>query len=256
VDKRDRVFHEPVRKAGTPAAQAFSNKGFTLASGLFVAVLAAYALFQSPFFRLAAVEVVGAESLSAADIAAWTGLEMGENLLELDMRAISEAIHSHPQVKEARVRRKLPAALRVELVERRPVAYLAAGDAFWAVDGEGVALFETAALTSSRPLITVDAPLTPAAGKVVDHPGLGRALEFARSLSAKGLANLSEIHAASDAVTAYTRDGISISLGGDGSMSDKARVLEELLDEIQRRQLSVAHIDLRHPKSPVFRDKR
>jgi len=237
-------------------AQTFSSKGYTLASGLFVAVLAVYAVFQSPLFRLASVEVVGAESLSAAELVEWTGLKMGVNLLDLDMHAIGEAIRSHPRVKEARVRRKLPASLRVELVERRPVAYLSAGDTFWVIDGEGVALYETATMSPSRPLITVDSALEMQAGQTVEHPALGRALEFARSLSTRGLANLSEVHATSEGVMAYTRDGISISLGADGDMGDKARVMEELLDQIQRRQLSVAHIDLRHPKSPVFRDKR
>lgn len=237
-------------------AQTFSSRGFTLALGLFVAVLAVYAVFQSPFFRLASVEVIGAETLSAAAIAEWTGLEMGANLLELDVRAIGDAIRLHPQVKEARVRRKLPASLLVELEERVPVAYLSGGEAFWAIDGDGVALFETPTLSSSRPLITVDIALALQPGDKIEHPGLALAVEFARALSAKGLASLSEVHATSEGLTAYTRDGISISLGGDGEMAEKARMMEELLDQIQRRQLSVAHIDLRHPRSPVFRDKR
>ena len=163
VNDRLSIPHR-VRKAGTPVAHTFSSRGFTLALGLFVAVLAAYAVFQSPLFRLTTIVVAGAEHLSAADVSEWTGLEMGANLLEVDVRAVQEALRAHPQVKDARVRRKLPASLVVELEERRPVAYLLAGEEFWALDGDGVALFRTEAMPVSLPLITVDEELAPRPG--------------------------------------------------------------------------------------------
>lgn len=255
VNDRLSIPHR-VRKAGTPVAHTFSSRGFTLALGLFVAVLAVYAVFQSPLFRLTTIVVAGAEHLSAADVSEWTGLEMGANLLEVDVRAVQEALRAHPQVKDARVRRKLPASLVVELEERRPVAYLLAGEEFWALDGDGVALFRTEAMPVSLPLITVDEELAPRAGHRVEHPALAKAVEFAGALRPEGLASLSEVHVTREGVAAYTRDGISVALGTDGDMSDRAYVMQELLAEIERRRLPVSHIDLRHPKTPVFRDKR
>ena len=93
VNDRLSIPHR-VRKAGTPVAHTFSSRGFTLALGLFVAVLAVYAVFQSPLFRLTTIVVAGAEHLSAADVSEWTGLEMGANLLEVDVRAVQEALRS------------------------------------------------------------------------------------------------------------------------------------------------------------------
>lgn len=237
-------------------AQTFSNKGYTVALGLFVAVLAVYAVFQSPLFQLQKIDLVGGERLSASDILTWTGLTLGQNLFDLDTTAIAEELRRHPMVADAQVRRKLPASLEVHVDERQPVAFVSIGDSFWAVDAEAIALFESVGLTLPLPLVTLDAELEPVAGARIEHSRLPTALEFAAGLSVKVLAGLSEVHVTGDGVTAYTRDGISISLGNDGQMAEKARVLEGLLDQVQARRLSVAHIDLRHPKSPVFRDKR
>lgn len=243
-------------KGGTLVARTYSTKGYSAALGLFFAVLAAYSVFQSPLFQLQRIDLVGAERLSAADVLAWTGLSLGENLFDLDTVAVAQALRTHPMVADARVSRKLPAALRVQLDERRPVAYVSAGDAFWAVDASAVALFQSEALTQALPLVTLETVPEPQAGRPIEDARLPLALEFAGALSVRTLASLSEVHVTGDGLMAYTRDGISISLGADGQMAEKARVLEGLLDQVQARRLSVAHIDLRHPKSPVFRDKR
>lgn len=243
-------------KGGTLVARTYSSKGYSAALGLFFAVLAAYSIFQSPLFQLQQIHLVGAERLSAKDVLAWTGLSLGENLFDLDTVAIARSLRTHPMVADVRVSRKLPAALRVDLDERRPVAFVPTGDAFWAVDAGAVALFESEALTLALPLVTLEAVPTPTAGQTIEDPRLPLALEFAGALSLKTLASLSEVHVTDDGLMAYTRDGISISLGAEGQMAEKARVLESLLDQVQARRLSVAHIDLRHPRSPVFRDKR
>lgn len=237
-------------------AQTFSSKGYTAALGLFFVVLAAYSIFQSPLFQLQQIDLVGAERLTEADVLTWTGLTLGENLFDLDTVSIAQRLRLHPMVADARVSRRLPATLRVDLDERRPVAFVSTGNSFWAVDAQQIALFESEALTLALPLVTLDADLKPTAGRRIEDPRLPLALEFAGALSVKTLASLSEVHVTGDGLIAYTRDGISISLGGDSQMDERARVLEGLLDQIQTRRLSVAHIDLRHPKSPVFRDKR
>lgn len=237
-------------------AQSFSGKGYTVALGLFVAVLATYAVFQSPLFQLQRIDVVGGERLSGADVLTWTGLSLGQNLFDLDTETIEKELLRHPLVANVTVSRRLPATLQVVVDERKPVALLSVGGGLWAIDAEAIALFESTSLTLTLPLITLDANLQPEAGSAVNHPRLHLALSFVRGLSLKGLASLSEVHVTDEGLVAYTRDGISISLGNDGEMSEKARVLEGLLDQIQARRLAVAHIDLRHPKSPVFRDKR
>lgn len=243
-------------KGSISVAQTFSGKGYSAALGLFVAVLALYAAFQSPLFQLQRIDVVGGERLTDREVLTWTGLSLGQNLFDLDTTAIEQALLDHPLVASASVSRRLPATLRVVVDERQPVAYLSAGGSVWAIDGEAIALFESPTVTLPLPLITLDDQVEPQPGAPVEHPRLHLALAFARGLSLKGLANLSEVHVTGEGIVAYTRDGISISLGSDGEMGEKARVLEGLLDQIQARRLAVAHIDLRHPKSPVFRDKR
>ena len=70
------------------------------------------------------------------------------------------------------------------------------------------------------------------------------------------MALLSEVRLDRDGVLAYTEDRATVRLGAEGDMAERARVLEGLLQQIGARRLSVAEIDLRHPKNPVFTEKR
>lgn len=57
-----------------------------------------------------------------------TGLHEGVNIFSVDLGAIEKALGAAPQVASVRVERQLPGELRIQLVSRRPVAWIAAED--------------------------------------------------------------------------------------------------------------------------------
>lgn len=237
-------------------ADIYGNKAFAAAFSLFVVLLAVFAVLQSSFFQLERLELEGAARLTEADIFETTGLKPGDNLFSFNLRAAEEALAGHPLIAQVEVRRRIPAALGVRVIEREPVAQLATQDGFWHVDYEGTVLFHTSVPESARPLITLDGPVEVHLGDVPDHPQLRPALRFAIALSPRVRTEISEIHGSEVGILAYTQDGITVQLGRDEEMEEKGRILERLLEEVANRSMAVSQIDLRHPTSPVLREKR
>ncbi len=237
-------------------ADTYSNKAFTIALGLFIVLLASYAFLQSPFFSLQSIELLGNDYLTEDDVLEVGEVYYGINLTEIDVRALSDALRELPVVAEVRVSRRLPSTLVLRITERSPVAYVSGERRFWTVDGSGMLLFPSDTLTKPLPLITSTPEITPRAGGRLQEPHLLAALRFAQALTLKGQTQLAEVHASDDGITAFTTDRITVNLGVTGDMQEKAAVLEALLARAAQGNLSISHVDVRHPRSPVVEEKR
>lgn len=252
-----KIGTSPVEQGGLPhEAAAAPGRGFNVALGLFLSLLAVYSLLQSPLFQLQEVEVRGARQLTQEQVALVAGLAPGENLFSLDLRAATRRLEALPVVERAEVRRAFPGRVIVSIRERLPVAYLSTDEGFWALDPEGVALFLDEGLALSVPIVTASPQLLPVAGERVEAPLLGAALHFIESLSAEGRAVLVEVRLGPEGVIAYTEDRTTVRLGADGDMAERARLFEGFLQQFAARGIAAAEIDLRHPRSPVFVEKR
>lgn len=88
----------------------------------------------SRFASLANIEVEGMVRVDASDVAAISGLKAGWPLASLDLDAVRRRLEADPWIADAKVSRSWPRRVRIELVERVPVARLGTGK--WvAVDG-------------------------------------------------------------------------------------------------------------------------
>jgi len=239
-------------------AGTYTNRGFTIALGLFAVLLAGYAFLQSPLFSLQSVQLTGNDRLSVGLVLERTELDYGVNLLEIEVRAVESALAELPFIVDVSVARRLPGTLVVRVRERTPIAYVAGERGFWAIDSDGVLLYGVDAPTKPLPLVTADLndQVVREAGVVLDGPHIKAALDFVGALGVTTLASLSEIHASAAGVTAYTRDRITVSLGTGGDMREKAEVFEVLFAKAMQGNLNISHIDVRHPRSPVVEEKR
>ncbi len=93
-------------------------------------------VFASERLRVAQVEVHGNHFLSEGEVRELTGPALGENLLTLDIAALTERLRASPWVAEAIVTRRLPDTLCIEIHERVPLA-LAELDRLYLMDADG-----------------------------------------------------------------------------------------------------------------------
>jgi cell division septal protein FtsQ len=100
--------------------------------GTFVTVLAVSAqtvlekfFFENPDYNLERIEVNRPDLLSAEEIEHLTGIAPGMNLFRLDLGTAQTRLSRIPELERVSIERVLPDTLRVSLVVREPVAWLA-----------------------------------------------------------------------------------------------------------------------------------
>ncbi len=104
--------------------------------GALLVFLACRVAFREGLFRVREISFRGLVHAQPAVLVAEAGLTRRRSMFD-DFAFVSANLARDPLVREARVRRELPARLVVEVLERAPVAYWAADSALVPVDAEG-----------------------------------------------------------------------------------------------------------------------
>jgi hypothetical protein len=98
-------------------------------------------LVRMPYFRVAEVYVEGNLQVATEEVVDSLGLPPETSLLEVDLSSLSRRVLRNPWIKEASVRRRLPLALTIQVVERVPEAVFIA-DRRYLLSADGVILTE------------------------------------------------------------------------------------------------------------------
>lgn len=207
-------------------------------------------LERTPWFRVERVEVAGARMVAPHDVLAASGIRRGESVWRRPEPWVA-ALRRHPGVEDARVVRRLPSTLRIEVREKRPVGLVEAG-ALHPVTARGEVLpVDPARVAVDLPLLRgADARVRPLAAEV------GRLAQLDPGL----LARVSEVEWSG-------RDALLLSVSAPdarvllpvGAGSDRLRRLRAALDDVERRAPSApvedgpVRIDLRFRDQVVVR---
>ena len=119
-----------------PQDRETMGRSFTLAVTLFAITLALLFVLQSALFAVSSVQLVGARHLTEEEILSIAGISMGDSLFNVDVRRARERLLAHPRIEQATVRRRLPATIHVEVVERVPVAIMPHPEGFAALGAQ------------------------------------------------------------------------------------------------------------------------
>lgn len=93
---------------------------------------------NSPYFHLVRVEIHGLQHLDEAEVLDWTSLQAPVSLWRISTAEVAARLESHPRIAGAQVARRWPDTLIINLMERRPVVYIAYHDLWLAVDEAGI----------------------------------------------------------------------------------------------------------------------
>lgn len=239
-----------------PQDRETMGRSFTLAVTLFAITLALLFVLQSALFAVSSVQLVGARHLTEEEILSIAGISVGDSLFNVDVRRARERLLAHPRIEQATVRRRLPATIHVEVVERVPVAIMPHPEGFAALDAQGRVLMLSEELRLPYPLLTgFDLPegSGPEPGTELRSPELNRALTVASALPPSLLATVGEVAATAQGVTLKTRDGIDVLIGDTSQLEEKLQTLSDILRSLADGRESVRQIDVRIPRTPVLR---
>lgn len=224
----------------------------------------------SPRFDLARLEVETTDRVNREWVEARLAHLVGRNLVWMSMRSVERSLADHPWIRGVEVSKSLPDRMRVEVVERRPVAVFEAADASFWIDREGRLI---------APVDDAGAP--PATGGAADDylrlresapgpakaAGAGAALERQRRLrgaldAAQGLARvdagwgagLTDIEILGEEDLVLRSRELPFPLWVEaGTVEERARALQRRLPELLVRVPSPSRIDLRFEHRMVVR---
>ena len=191
--------------------------------GVLAIALAVYAIYFSAWLRADKVEVVGNEQLTDKQVLEAAEARTGGPLATVDVEAIRLRIKSLATVKSVDVSRHWPHAIRIEIVERTPVAVLERGDIDTYLDEDGVAFGRLKQAPEELPKVRV--------GGGADENALkeGAAVVGALDPEVAALVSYVEVRTV-DEILLHLRDDRLVRWGSADQAEDKAAVLLTLLE--------------------------
>jgi cell division protein FtsQ len=215
--------------------------GIAAVVGTSVAVAASahrYAL-TSPRFAVKELTVRGAQRLSVDQVRELGGIGAGTNIFSLDTRVVEGRLLQNPWIATARVVRRLPSALEVELTERKARAVALLGAQTYLVSKEGEPFKQLEAKDPvDLPVITGLHPENLQRDRARELERLQRALSVLGQYERLGMSRIhaaQEIHVADGgAITLIVgKEGVVIQLGVSG-FRQRLLMAERVVEESRR----------------------
>lgn len=206
---------------------------------------AAYLLVDSAVLDVDRVQVYGASQTPPADVAAVSEIERGDPMARIAAGAAARRVEELPWVESARVVRRWPGTVRIEVTEYEPAAFVRRS---------------TSAVALVAPDGRVLADVATAPEGLLEIVGVRRLPEVGATLSPSGAAGLaSELPAAlagrvaeidlSRGVTLHLAGGPEIRLGDLDDLDAKAAAALAVLERLGEEPAE--YLDVGVPSSPV-----
>ncbi|WP_233604521.1 cell division protein FtsQ/DivIB [Micromonospora sp. HM5-17] len=222
------------RDAVPPSVRRFTQRArrrrvraalpWTVVAGVLVLGLAGgWLTYGTGVLGVRAVRVVGAALVTPEQVRAAAAVPEGTPLARVDLAAVRSRVAALPPVARVRASRQWPNTLRIEVVERTPVAVVPRNGRFAVMDGTGVVFQDRPDRPAGLPLVRLAAPGP-------EDMSTRAALEVLAALTPELREQLVEVVVEAPArITVRLRGGRTV-LWGDASRSDtKAQVATSLL---------------------------
>jgi cell division protein FtsQ len=196
--------------------------------------------YFSSVLAVAGATVSGAPGADALQVRRAAQVPVGTPLAAADLGAVTARVERLPIVKSADVSRSWPDRVRIDVTERTPVALVARGGAYSAVDEHGVLFRRYARRPAGLPVVRM--------GPRAQSDALAEAAQVASVLPEDIVAKVAHLNVRTvDSITLHLHNGREILWGSADSSADKARVLAVLLRQ------RAAFYDVSVPEQPVIR---
>ena len=222
-----------------------------------VAVVAALTMF----FKVSTVEVTGSSRYRDGEVAAASGVELGDNLVLLDKYRIAQRIYTElPYVTEARINRKFPSTLVLEVTETTAVASIQGAGGYWLLSA-GEKLLEAVDETGAQDYLRITGleAVNPAVSARLELPEdspitlerLGQLLSAMERLEMLGRADGLDLSDRSDLVLGY--DGrFQVIISYDADFDYKLLCLLEAVKCLEPNERGTIRLNMKEANKAHF----
>jgi cell division protein FtsQ len=253
---------DPADAVGIPGAVGQGRRGrrerrlrlrrSIIAAGVVCALPGAWALaVRSPLVRARVIDVVGAAHVTRSRALDLAGISASTNVASLDTAAVASRLEADPWIADARVEKRLPWTIRIELAERTPILAVKDGPKERIVAGDGTLLGEAPRNGGAFPVLRGGPPdVEPAAVRT----SIDRAAAALAQIAPWGRDAIRAVSLAGDGSLRFQLEGGGTILYGDGSDAiTKARTFVALLRWSESEGEEVVFADLRVARAPTAR---
>jgi cell division septal protein FtsQ len=220
-------------------------------SGLVARVWSTQLKAASRHYRVEQIVVRGLRVIPEADALKLSGIETGIALYGVAVEAAKKRLETHPWIKYAYVRRRIPDTIEIRITEREPVAALR-GNEMLMITADGVVVAPIGAnWVWDLPLLTPPQPIKPKPGTKIADPAtlaLLRETLTARTVSRDAWENLSELYYLNGEIHAtLTKPQADVVIGKGASELAWKAALEYFRNHPQPAASPLQCLDLRIP---------
>ena len=217
-------------------------------------LLAIFLFINSPYFTVGTVVVEGNKYVTGEEVLRIAGVPEQINIFRLKPAEIRERLTSDLRVDEVQIERSFPATITIHIKERQPLAFVASQYGFVEIDRQGIVMAALKNLKQVKvPVITGVRLGNVYVGDQVNNPGIANVLTFLSGLDEEALNQLSEVNIKSpDELVVYTTNSVCIRIGDNQRLMEKAKLTDEILQEIAAKKMTVEYVDLNYT-SPIIK---
>lgn len=226
------------------------------------AIASGFFLSRSSFAHARDIEVSGTDHLSRSEIVGLAAVSKATNVLWLDDGSIERSLETHPWVADAEVGVALPATIRIEIVERIPVAVVSDGLTRTLVAADGTSL-GTASRIRDLPTIHlpmaagVDGRAWPEGATAIPHgarPTPRGAAAALGAMSPQLHADVVSVRILLDGTMSMRLgSGVHVRYGEPTAPAAKAQALERILEWGRSTGEALANVNVASPRTPAVR---
>jgi cell division protein FtsQ len=250
ADKRFRRAHlKPVRKRRGWLAWRWRVAAILIlaSASAYVAHRAVAIAVDLEMFQVKRITVQGNRRLSSGEVLALLEGLKGTSLLKVDLEEWRRGVLSSPWVADAFLRRTLPSAVDVTIVEREPLGIGRVNGSLFLVDDRGAVIDDYGPNYADLDLPIIDGLLSPAADAAADAARAMLARRLIEALRAQNLTGrVSQIDVADsrNAVVLLDGDPTLIRLGSERFV-ERLQSYFELAPALREQVPDIDYVDLR-----------
>ena len=217
-------------------------------------------LCTSPYFSVQQVIVNGEKGLTDMEVLNMARIDIGMNILTINLKEASKRIVQHPWIESAQIKRKLPQKILIRITERDPVALINL-DRLYLIDKQGVIFKEIGPEdTFNLPVLTGLESVDFAANESVSKRLIEKALTVMNEIDREKVLCIDELSEINmdplSGLTLYTmKDATQIKLGFN-DYNRKLDRLKKVIDDLQNRYKKADYIDLAYGEKVYVKFER
>jgi len=220
----------------------------------FILLLFIFAL-NSNFFLISNIEVLGNNKISKDVAISASSINLGENIFKISTRTGEKNLTKLPYVKEAKVKRKFPKGIIIDIIERKAILQIKEISSIRLIDIDGYILDIVDTEDEKLPLLVgLNVEDKKPGDNILSILESKGCTEFISEGQARGiLSKMKKIDMVdNNNVNIILIDGISVAFGTLYNVKYKVGLLNEILKDIEEKQLPCKMILMDRGDNPII----